>query len=446
MEQSKLLKILNLEYTSDIRVVYKAAKKYAIKVHPDQDPDKKYLWLEFEIAYNVIRKLSDSGLSFDRYTDLLESTPGGKQQRQGNAGNSANQSKQSQEPRKSQQQRSQRPTEKPARGSDINLRVKVTFDQIVYGCSLDVQIPVGSHMSNPNLQFVKINVTSTPIWTNQDGSISKKSLNAVFNKLIVVKWYGEKGRHGGLSGDLKITFDINVNKSKSIQDAISEHFRLRNEFVASYRFGGRSEDNAEPHREEAKPQERTRKESPGQSKARRPSESPKTKSQPKPNPAFNYKNWNYDQPPSAPIRENTLPNSSFRKGVGNSCIFFVIFILSTIYISHNVDKNNSWDASWSICDSANSINASILWDKFYSYKDPYKAAIYFDYFAKDDNASYDIATIESQLLRIQADSYMQTRSYAEDLVNAVAQNNTSIVNAMKNLKTECARIGQPWNE
>ena len=41
---------------------------------------------------------------------------------------------------------------------------------------------------------------------------------------------------------------------------------------------------------------------------------------------------------------------------------------------------------------------------------------------------------------------MQTRSYAEDLVNAVAQNNTSIVNAMKNLKTECARIGQPWNE
>ena len=57
-----------------------------------------------------------------------------------------------------------------------------------------------------------------------------------------------------------------------------------------------------------------------------------------------------------------------------------------------------------------------------------------------------MATIESQLLRIQADSYMQTRSYAEDLVNAVAQNNTSIVKAMKNLKAECARIGNPWNE
>ena len=173
MEQSKLLKILNLKHTSDIRVVYKAAKKYALKVHPDKDPDKEYLWLEFEIAYNVIKKLSDSGLSFDRYTDVLESTPGGKQRREGNAGNSANQSKQSQEPRKSQQQRSQRPTEKPVRGSDINLRVKVTFDQIVYGCILDVQIPVGSSMSNPNLQFVKIDVTSTPIWTNQDGSISK---------------------------------------------------------------------------------------------------------------------------------------------------------------------------------------------------------------------------------------------------------------------------------
>ena len=59
MDQTKLLKVLKLEYTSDIRVVYKAAKRYAREVHPDQNPDKKPQWLEFEIAYNVIKKLSD---------------------------------------------------------------------------------------------------------------------------------------------------------------------------------------------------------------------------------------------------------------------------------------------------------------------------------------------------------------------------------------------------
>jgi len=128
VEQSKLLKVLKLEYTSDIRVVYKAAKRYARDVHPDQNPDKKHLWLEFEIAYNVIKRLSDLGLTFDQYSETLEKTPGGKKTNSGNSGNTSNRAKQSDEPQKSQQTHSQSSSNNPKRGADINIRVKATFD------------------------------------------------------------------------------------------------------------------------------------------------------------------------------------------------------------------------------------------------------------------------------------------------------------------------------
>ena len=451
MDQTKLLKVLKLEYTSDIRVVYKAAKRYAMEVHPDKDPDKEPLWLEFEIAYNVIKKLSDSGQSFDRYTDVLESTPGGKKHQGGNPGNTSTKPKPKPGPQKSQQQQSRPTTEKPIRGADISNRVKVTFDQIVYGCTLNLKIPSGSAMKDPNLQKVKIVITPTPLWTNKNGSISQKSLNAVFTKKIVVNGYGEKGKHGGFSGNLIITFEVDLTESQSVKDAISEHFGMKNPFH-------------EPHREESKPYEKPRKPGTGKGKRVRPSVLPKPEFPPKPYwgtpgshtnfsseanfkaPDSGYQGENSFSASATESRNKVWPSHGLRKGVRNFIILLAIVPLSVNYISNNVDKNNSWDATFEICSSASFIQADILWDKFYNYDNPYKAAISFDYFSTNIDAADYVANIDSQALRIQADSYAGIRGYAQELVRAVNQKDTSINKAMENLKIECDRMDLPWSE
>jgi len=397
VEQSKLLKVLKLEYTSDIRVVYKAAKRYARDVHPDQNPDKKHLWLEFEIAYNVIKRLSDTGLSFDNYSEALASTPGGKKTSSGQPGNTSNKAKQSEDSQKSQQRRSQSPPEKPKPGANISIRIKARFDQIVYGSTLNVKIPATSAKSDPSIQRVTIEVTPTPIWTNKDGSISQKSLNAVFNKKVVVNGYGEKGSDGGSPGDLIVSFDIDTSESQAIREVISVHFGMKNQFTDYSRSRANYEANSEPQREE-------------------------------------------------PVQYRNPKKSSKKDRIAK--LIGVVILTSWLvnYISGNIDKNNSWDASFEICSAAEFINADILWDRFYNYQDPYKAAIYFQYFTKDvDTADY-IATISTELLRIQDSDYLGIRSYAQYLISSVEQNDLSVVKAMKRLKSECGQRDFPWSE
>ena len=116
------------------------------------------------------------------------------------------------------------------------------------------------------------------------------------------------------------------------------------------------------------------------------------------------------------------------------------------YVSGNVDKRNSWDASLEICSSAESINNQVLLDKFYYYEDPYAAAFYYDYFTKDIDAADYIATINSELLRIQDSNYLGIRSYAEELMRAIEQNDKTILNSMKMLKSECNRKEFPWSD
>jgi len=464
MDQNKLLKVLKLEYTSDIRVVYKAAKRYAREVHPDQNPDKKHLWLEFEIAYNVIKKLSDSDLSFDRYTDVLESTPGGKKHQGGNPGNTSTKPKPKPGPQKSQQQQSRPTTEKPIRGADIRTRVKVTFDQIVYGCTLNLKIPAGSAMKDPNLQKVKIVITPTPLWTNKNGSISQKSLNAVFTKKIVVNGYGEKGNHGGLSGNLIITFEVDLTESQSVKDAISEHFGMKNPFYEPNASNDSFNDDFEPRQEESKPNEKPRKPGTGKGKRVRPSVLPKPEFPPKPywgTPGSHtnfssesnskatgdkYQEDNIFNTFTSGFRKSPRQSAGMRKAVRNFIILLAIVPLSVNYVSNNVDNNNSWDATFEICSSASSIQADILWDKFYNYESPYKAAIYSKYFSTDIDTVDYMATIDSQALRIQANSYTGIRGYAQELVRAANQNDTSIIKAMENLKSECDRVDLPWSE
>jgi hypothetical protein len=397
VEQSKLLKVLKLEYTSDIRVVYKAAKRYARDVHPDQNPDKKHLWLEFEIAYNVIKRLSDTGLSFDNYSEALDNTPGGKKTSSRQPGKTSNKAKQNEDSQKSQQKRSQSTSEKPKPGADISIRIKARFDQIVYGCTLDVKIPAPSANKDPSIQRVTIEVTPTPIWTNKDGSISQKSLNAVFNKKVLVYGYGEKGSDGGSSGDLIVSFDIDTSESQAIREVISVHFGMKNQFTDYSRSRADYEANSEPQKEE-------------------------------------------------PVQYRNPKKSSKKDRIAKLIGVIVLASWLVNYISGNVDKNNSMDATFAICSSAESINADILWSKFYNYENPYTAAIYFKYFSKDIDTIDNISTIESELLRIKDDDYLGIRSYAQELINAIEQNDVSVVRAMNKLKAECGARDSFWSD
>jgi hypothetical protein len=116
------------------------------------------------------------------------------------------------------------------------------------------------------------------------------------------------------------------------------------------------------------------------------------------------------------------------------------------YISGNIDKNNSMDATFAICSSAESINADILWSKFYNYENPYKAAIYIKYFSKNIDTIDDISTIEAELLKIKDGDYLGIRSYAQELINAIEQNDISIVRAMNRLKAECGARESFWSD
>lgn len=397
MEQSKLLKVLKLEYTSDIRVVYKAAKRYARDVHPDQNPDKKHLWLEFEIAYNVIKRLNDSGLTFDQYSETLEKTPGGRKTNNGNPGNTSNRAKQSDEPQKSQQTRSQNSPKNSKRGADISIRVQATFDKIVYGGTLGINIPDGSAKKVSADQKINIVVTPTPIWTNKDGSMSQRSLNGVFNKKVVVNGYGERGIYGGSPGNLIVSFDIDTSESQAIREVISEYFGVKNQYTDFSRPKFKSEANSEPQKK-----------------------GPETFLNPK----------------------KTSKKDRIAKLVG-------VLILSAWlinYVSNNIDENNSWDASFEICSSAASINYEVIWNKFYDYEEPYAAAFYYDYFSKDFDAADDIETISVELMRIKDSNYLGIRSYAQYLIKTVEQNDLSVVKAMKRLKSECIQRDFLWSE
>jgi len=306
-------------------------------------------------------------------------------------------------------------------------------------------------MKDTNSQKVKIVVTPTPLWTNKNGSISQKSLNAVFTKKIVVNGYGGKGRQGGAPGNLIITFEVDLSESQSVKDAIAEHFGMKNPFF-------------EPHREESKPYEKPRKPGTGKGKRVRPSVLPKPEFPPKPywgTPGSHtnfssesnskatgdkYQEDNIFKTFTSGFRKSPWQSAGTRKAVRNFIILLAIVPLSVNYVSNNVDNNNSWDATFEICSSASSIQADILWDKFYNYESPYKAAIYSKYFSTDIDTVDYMATIDSQALRIQANIYTGIRGYAQELVRAVNQNDTSIIKAMENLKSECDRVDLPWSE
>lgn len=229
MLKEDLVVLLDLPPNSEITDVYSKARRYAKSVHSDANPDKHSEWMRFEPAWDVIKKLHTQKRSFDDYIQELENV-------KWKPSNSANKTTDSKERPKSEEEtastgRTQQPPPKnPKKGSDIFLHEKIGFDDLVYGCTLILRIPRNSAVfdSKHPSETLEVVVSPTLLSFNKNGSISKSSLDKIFNKKIKVFGAGEKGRDGGRAGDLIIELALDFdNAGKSIYEIVNKHMLLQ---------------------------------------------------------------------------------------------------------------------------------------------------------------------------------------------------------------------------
>ena len=138
--------------------------------------------------------------------------------------------------------------------------------------------------------------------------------------------------------------------------------------------------------------------------------------------------------------------SSAPKRIRFTVLFLIISVWFLNYVSDNVDKRNSDDASFRICEASNSLHATIFFDRYYNFENPYKAAIYYKYFMDDFDAQDMVAEIENQYPRIQAERFSIIKTAAANLSQAISQNDNSIIGAMNQMQKQCSARGYPWNE
>jgi hypothetical protein len=430
MEKSKLLKVLEIEYTEDIKVVYSAAKKYARKVHPDQNPDMKQQWLEFELAYNVIKRMSDTRKSFNEYDFELSKTPGWARNQNGSQNSSKSSSSQGSKTHsssgpKAQKQKPQGGNRSAAtKGSDLFHTEGVTFDQIVYGCDLFIKRPVGSAApKNPTAPgLIHVRVTPTPLWTNQDGSISKRSLGEVFQKKVVIYGAGQAGNNGGLAGNLIITFDIDISVNQATRDIISQHFKNRNSYRNSRnpstpysQFFDEVFNNTNSAFDEA-----TKEKSP---------------------PNSNYK---------SPTQSSTVAEKQSSKTQFKVALAFVLIGLLGFRVYENNIKQAQQNAAFSVCQYVQTLDQAVSADFFAQESNPWAAALDSGFFKPASNSPDQIsyqayadvlpsANLE-EISKLTSKTYGSLKSDYKNFVNYLNSQDHSYSKYAYNLVIDCATL------
>ena len=151
--------------------------------------------------------------------------------------------------------------------------------------------------------------------------------------------------------------------------------------------------------------------------------------------------------PLAVLAANTVAKVIYApKRTWYGLIFLILAIWFINYVSNNVDTRNSEDATFRICEAANSLHATIFFDKYYNFESPYKAAISDKYFKEDIDAQDMVAEIGVQYPRIQSAKFSDIKSAGEQLSQAFSRNDNSIVSAMNRMQKACASSGNAWNE
>lgn len=233
MLKEDLVSLLNLPLNCEMKDVYIKARRYAKEVHSDSNPEKHTQWMQFEAAWDVIKRLHSQNRSFSEYEEVLSKVkwkPFDNAQKK-ESSNTRRSSATNSHPRSKANNSSPR---RPIRGADIYLRERIRFDDLVYGCTLILKTPTNSvfYDAKTPLEPFSVYVPPTSLTLNKNGSLSQASLNRVFGKKIKVVGAGEKGRDGGISGDLIISFEVQIEKKiESLQEVINNLFWSTNQIA-----------------------------------------------------------------------------------------------------------------------------------------------------------------------------------------------------------------------
>lgn len=232
MLKEDLVEILELPPNCEISDVYSKARRYAKNVHSDAHPDKHLEWMRFEPAWDVIKKLHTQKRSFDEYSDELNQVKW--KPRHSSTQNTASSHRHRSEEGLPGSGDSPIPPKTTKKGADIFLKERISFDDLVNGCTLILRIPRHSALFQPNNSqaSLEVLVSPMPLTFNKNGSIKTSALDRIFNRKVKVPGAGQIGSNGGRAGDLIIHFEVDFeNLGRSIQEVIHTLNWQRCEFI-----------------------------------------------------------------------------------------------------------------------------------------------------------------------------------------------------------------------
>jgi hypothetical protein len=270
---------------------------------------------------------------------------------------------------------------------------------------------------------------------NKNGSISQKSLNAIFNKKVVVYGGGRKGSYGGMNGDLIIELNIDTEKANSITEAIHGQYPIRPSAPPRPR-PSRTQYPPTPSSFPVPPRSDLSDFSDLSNIFRNAFSSHES--------AFETKPERNDYVPPVSVNK---PSKDAKFWLKTFSIIGILVVLLGLRI-HSVNlKKAQENTAWDVCSYQSTIQQDVEGFYFTGYEDPWAAALYFGYFKPDleypDQTSYESSSNElasSYVERVQA---LEAPIYAElkydflEFESRLSNNDKSFGKYAKKLESDC---------
>lgn len=390
---------LNLPETASVDIVNKAFRAFARTDHPDINPNssKSELFTRVSFLMSLVKqgKLTPDSVidepeeEEDVFADVAAQKASVKKEAQ--------------------------PIYEPKNGKNITIERTINAELAEKGGVLSIKVEGAALLASNFARQKSFDVSIKPnFWGKHQ---------------ITLKGKGRPGLFGGKSGDLLITI-----KSEPLKAPLNSESKPKPGVAKK-----RSQENGVSGNQNGNYTNTER---------IRPSELPKPAYPPKPyltqrnEDLIANRNQYFNENESVGLASKGKSNARWR--------YAAIFLIFAAYlgniISNKNDLRNSDDAVFKICEATNFLHASIYFDKYYNYENPYEAAIYYDYFQEDIDARDLVSEIEVQYPRIQVEKYLTLKSIGSQLSSAFSQNDRSIVSAMNRIQKECSNQGYPWSE
>jgi curved DNA-binding protein CbpA len=345
MDAARFLSILGNPSTRDLGELNSLARDFAKKYHPDRNNGENHPdYPDFSIAWDVLKKIRNENGNFEAFEfRLREETRSKIEGSEKNYdpmddlfGWESEDSIEVEEPEAA--------FHLPIKGDDIKIRYSINIEDAIDGCGLLIEIPRES---------AKFNDLSTPIYSynleplqvifDADGKATYEFARKLFNKKLTIKGYGKPGYYGGKNGDLIVTFKFNEDIESVFPDGKKDYKKNYLRSIESIR-------NAITLMQEPIPQS---------------SESA-------------LSGWQYFSP--NPGNWNLKERPKNYKNTVYAVIFFIFGFWLITSIQENSQRNREDEIAWDICSYVEDIRQDLVLDAYYSYSNPYAAALQDLYF------------------------------------------------------------------